>query len=1503
MATGGAVVRIRSKTGAFLDVLPEYDSLDVSIEHNDAGNVVLDVPLSSKGAATLLAQDVALLEVVEGSTSLLWGVYDEDDDDPADDAGSTRSLTIAAPGSLSLLSWAAVYPEAGFNTPAYASFVNVTPGSTLLTLLQRAQARGTLDGTNGPLITPSFTATTDSAGNPWPLSLWLRWEAGKSLLDVTQDLIERGFIDTRMRGLTWDLYAKDTALAVDRPGVTFHRSREVTSSPRRRARADLRTALLVTGDGGLSTEVNDATAIARYGRREGFAGQSGISTGAVLATVGGYLLTQQKRYKEGFTTTYDRAAVGAPVPLVDYGPGDFTRADWYRDANTGANLPIRVRGLALSYGSDGSRTVEVTFNDLFLEADEIINRRIQALTQGSTGVAVVPPTPISADTVGPLAPSICHVDSTAPVATERGPSLVTATISWPAVTQNTDGSVFDDLGAYRVSWSINGSAYTGDVLTQGTAVNAVRIPAGATLTARVAAADHNGHVSGYTYSAPTLLNGDTTGPMAPTAPTVVPVIGGLRVTWDGLGVGGVAMDLDFSYTQAYFNTVNNFATATPGGAPLTGAGSTTITGLSYAAAYYVWLVGFDRYNNRGTASATQAGAPSAPTQVLSPDLGGGAVGPAAFQYRSFDNLVPDGSFEQAKTRDRLTADPSWGPAWSWVNAGSGAESGGWLLRGAGGTSPGSTRTLNLITGVEVLPGQKVWLAFKAKGTGGANGAVRLIITPRDSTGAAISGGPFIDVTTADGTWQTPLAAVPDTVGNVFTYLFPSNAATYDVAVQLLSSVTAGTWDVDSVQVRTVLQTAIIDQAAIDTAQIALLSVGSAQVGEISATKMSAGTLAAMAISLGAGLLTSAALDIAGVPVRTGARMELDATGLRVYDASSTSPANGKVVSINADGTATFAGDITGASGTFGGTVSAANITTVNFDNLLQDGGFEQTQNFLTYTAAFTANAGWTSLVDTSSGAVTATLPTATAGTVCVVEKTNSGGSAVTVQGTGGQQINGATTYSIPTQWQRVVFTASAAGGSWVATSQVLTAGQPVIGYWWWGATAGTSALRYWSCSTFGTRRTGLHGANRAGGDNVQDSVRYGSYIPCSAGDIYTVAAWVFSTAATTAGATAKVRIFWYDSTQTFLSTSSGSAVNVGGGVGWTRSVLTDTPPANAAFLRIDLWVSALTAGLVAFDDVICRRVVSDEQVGSITGSTITGGVFQTTSATNVPRIVMTGTTFYAYLLLYPGNAPEHAGYLRAYPSTSDSTVAGVEISSGVPGGGSFQTKVQIEHNFFEIGMYGSTGFAAPQPYISMPRSSDEIAINASNFQVVSPDDAFARGGSSNGPQILLGNNGQMVTQTGDFIAGRAGLVFGSGNLFLASPNSANDILCRYSGGVTATYVGIRASSFDPPSSIAYKTGVEELPGDGSALASIRALRPVSYRYRQYEGDREVAPGPRRHGLIAEEVREVLPHIWAPPADDETEGGAYDLVQLVTTVIRAVQDLDRRVDTVARPGRG
>lgn len=102
-------------------------------------------------------------------------------------------------------------------------------------------------------------------------------------------------------------------------------------------------------------------------------------------------------------------------------------------------------------------------------------------------------------------------------------------------------------------------------------------------------------------------------------------------------------------------------------------------------------------------------------------------------------------------------------------------------------------------------------------------------------------------------------------------------------------------------------------------------------------------------------------------------------------------------------------------------------------NALNNGGLVLAQR--TVVAAYSATLNDHLIrVDTTAGAITVTLPNATLslGQVYVVKKIDAAANAVTVQGTGGQTIDGAATKAWSTQYTAVRFQAviRTAVGSW-----------------------------------------------------------------------------------------------------------------------------------------------------------------------------------------------------------------------------------------------------------------------------------------------------------------------------------------------------------------------------------------------------------------------------------------------------------------------------------------
>ncbi len=86
-----------------------------------------------------------------------------------------------------------------------------------------------------------------------------------------------------------------------------------------------------------------------------------------------------------------------------------------------------------------------------------------------------------------------------------------------------------------------------------------------------------------------------------------------------------------------------------------------------------------------------------------------------------------------------------------------------------------------------------------------------------------------------------------------------------------------------------------------------------------------------------------------------------------------------------------------------------------------NGEFDDLRALFSETATFTVGHQGTYLVDATSGAVTANLPTASSseGWVVVLKKVDASGNAVTADGNGSETIDGATTKALSSQWDFV----------------------------------------------------------------------------------------------------------------------------------------------------------------------------------------------------------------------------------------------------------------------------------------------------------------------------------------------------------------------------------------------------------------------------------------------------------------------------------------------------
>ncbi|MFJ2866844.1 hypothetical protein [Kitasatospora sp. NPDC087314] len=626
-------LRVSSPSGSLLGLLPYPANLKVQAEHNGPGALTFSYPRNAPGAGLLSGDDPRISLVIDGVEQPERYLLEDDGDDPADDAGAARPVQVGCRGALALLERAVIYPVG--HTPGHAvqgldahfPFVNATPGAVLATLLQRAQARGAL-----PEVSWDFTSAADSAGRPWPTTYTVQYDAGGDLLKTVAAITSAGWADVRMEGYRLRAYVPDTVCATDHPGIVLYLGRDVLKGPRQRSRRSVRSHLLASGDSGNLAEVVDPTAAARYGRREAFDGRGGITDAATLAELARVTLGGMVAAAEGFTIELDPAAT-QHRPGIDYRAGDYIRYDQRRTDPTTLE-PLRVRTIATTYDDAGQPSSSLELNDLFVEQRIRVQRQLDALTNGSATASRTPLPPLGDrnDTVAPKQPDAVLLGSWAYLDRD-GQQHAALAVSWPKVTQNADGTVYDDAGNYYVSYLLpglrtggNDPQWSPEQAVNGTIAHYDQLPAGQRVQARVRTVDASGNSSTWRLSEEIILASDTTPPPVPSKPVVTSLIGALRAVWDGRGSAGEEMPADFAELEVHASTAAGFTPSTATIVDrLAGAAAAPITGLSYGTTYYVKFVARDR---AGNASPPSAEASATPALVIRSDLADQIVGTA-----------------------------------------------------------------------------------------------------------------------------------------------------------------------------------------------------------------------------------------------------------------------------------------------------------------------------------------------------------------------------------------------------------------------------------------------------------------------------------------------------------------------------------------------------------------------------------------------------------------------------------------------------------------------------------------------------------------------------------------------------------------------------------------------------------------------------------------------------------------------------------------------------------
>jgi hypothetical protein len=214
----------------------------------------------------------------------------------------------------------------------------------------------------------------------------------------------------------------------------------------------------------------------------------------------------------------------------------------------------------------------------------------------------------------------------------EGATSASVTAMWTAPTENQDGTTLVDMSHYLVQTSYDGTNWSGGSSTEDTLIVFDTLHTGRTFNVRVQAIDTTGNASLWA-TGNTVTASSTTPPPIPATPTVVGVLGGLRVVWNGLDSTGTAMPAIFDHVQVQRDTSTSFS-APVTVATLRGADFTYDSIQNYGNAYYYRLVA---YSKVGIASTPSGYASDTPKQAVAQDILDGQLTAAKIAVGAIDN--------------------------------------------------------------------------------------------------------------------------------------------------------------------------------------------------------------------------------------------------------------------------------------------------------------------------------------------------------------------------------------------------------------------------------------------------------------------------------------------------------------------------------------------------------------------------------------------------------------------------------------------------------------------------------------------------------------------------------------------------------------------------------------------------------------------------------------------------------------------------------------------------
>ena len=336
-------------------------------EINEPGSGEVRIPLDSNAAGVI---DSGMFVQVNYRGAARGGFFvdniKEAEADPGE--GGARWLSVSGRGALGLLAQATLWSDGTSETTI--AYDGVTKASILADLIDAAQTRGGL-----ATLTYDFTATQDSDAVDWTDDESYELTVGDTLLDIARQFAQTGGFDFEINLVAGNfvLSAYSAGIGTDKSNSVYFRTGMNCEEIGRDVRGDeIINAYIVKYAEGF-VEVEDATSIAAYGRREGIINIEQAQTSASAVTYASAQLALTKDPKAGKTLKlYD--GVG-PNLFLDYVMGDYFTLDIF-----GTETTDRILGIQVDFDGTEFCHVVLELNTLLYDNEMQLSRDLDWLS-------------------------------------------------------------------------------------------------------------------------------------------------------------------------------------------------------------------------------------------------------------------------------------------------------------------------------------------------------------------------------------------------------------------------------------------------------------------------------------------------------------------------------------------------------------------------------------------------------------------------------------------------------------------------------------------------------------------------------------------------------------------------------------------------------------------------------------------------------------------------------------------------------------------------------------------------------------------------------------------------------------------------------------------------------------------------------------------------------------------------------------------------------------------